>query len=92
MTVRETGGVGGIVESTTLKLRRDGAGLSTSAGTLTSVCFTANQSVTVPTGVHYDRTQGGSPATLTIALSGRDDNGHAIQATRAIPVAAFSGS
>lgn len=94
LTIRETGGVGGIVESATLTLRRDsdGAVLANAAGTPTPVRFTANQSVTVPTSVHYDRAQGRHPATLTIALTGEDDNGHAIQATLAIPVAAFSGS
>ena len=93
VTIRETGGVGGILESATLTLRRDtdGVVLANAAGMLTAVPFTAYQSVTVSTGVHYARAEGGTPATLTIAVSGRDDNGHPINATLAVPVAAFSG-
>jgi hypothetical protein len=72
-------------------LRRDGDGivLASAVGTPGAVRFAANHSVTVPTAIHYDRVEGGSPSTLTIVVRARHDTDRRVQASLGIPVSAF---
>lgn len=89
LTLRESNGVAGTVESVTMTLRRnsDNAILA-NATQPRGVRFAANGSVELEVGVHYDRSQG-APATLNITVNARDDNSHQITAALALPVAAF---
>jgi hypothetical protein len=95
LTLRETAGVGGRVESLAMT-QRTGAGVtqgsgqfdaSAVAGLAGSSRFAANGSLEVPgIGVHYDPALGGTPATLTVTLQATDDGGHSVSATLAVPV------
>lgn len=93
VTVRETAGVGGTIESTTLVLRRssDNATIVTAAPNV-GTRFGANGSVDVPIAVHWDRDQMTTPATLTVTINARDDNQHSVTVLVTIPVSAFTGS
>jgi hypothetical protein len=96
LTLRETGGVGGRVDSVSMT-QRTGAGATmgtgqfdaTAVATLASTNrFVANGVLSIPgIGVHYDRSLGGSAATLTVTLQATDDGGHTISATIQAPVA-----
>lgn len=93
VTVRETAGVGGTIESTTLVLRRnsDNATIVTATPNV-GTRFGANGSVEVPIAVHWDRDQMTTSATLTVTINARDDNQHSVTVLVTIPVSAFTGS
>ena len=92
LTVRETEGVAGIIETMTLVLRRNSDNaIIVNATPPVGTRFGANGSVNVPVGVHWDRDQMTSAATLTATVNARDDNQHLVTSTVTIPVTAFGG-
>lgn len=93
ITVRETAGVAGTIQSATYVLRRnsDNAVIVNATPSL-NVRFTANGSVDVPVGVHWDRGQMTTASTLTVTINARDDNQHTVSTSMTIPVSAFEGS
>jgi hypothetical protein len=93
VTIRETGGVAGRVDDIRMTLRRTSdnglitEGLFTPA---TQTRFAANGTVSMQIAVHYDVAQGTSPATLTLAMAGTDDNNHQVAANGTVPVNVYA--
>jgi hypothetical protein len=95
LRVTETGGVGLGLTSVAMTLRRDASGVVVAAGQLDAAVISqlagtarveANGALNVPVAVHYDTAAGGQPSTLTLALSGTDDNGNPLTRTTTVPV------
>jgi hypothetical protein len=93
--VVETAGGSGTLDGFTVVLRRDSdniALISTTIGIGAGTRITANQTVSLPFGVHLPRASAGSAMTLTVTANARNDgNSAAVSATLAIPVAAYGG-
>jgi hypothetical protein len=72
-------------------LRRVADNVTLASGTISppNGRFTANGSVTIPLGVHYEQAQGASAGTLHLTFTGTDDRGNPITATLAVPVNGF---
>ena len=88
VTVRETGGVAGRVDSIRMTLRRTADNALITEGVFTPAAptrFPANGTVTLPVAVHYDVAQGAATATLTLSLAATDDNNHSVSATGYCP-------
>lgn len=93
VSVRETAGVAGTIQSATYVLRRNSNNaVIANATPPLNVRFTANGTVDVPVGVHWDRDQMTDASTLTVTINARDDNQHTVSTSVTIPVAAFQGS
>jgi hypothetical protein len=91
VTVRETAGVAGTIETVTLLLRRssDNATIVNAAPSV-GTRFAASGSVSVPVAMHWGQNQLTTSATLTVTINARDDNGHTVNTSVAIPVLPFA--
>lgn len=96
LTIAETAGGSATLDGFTVVLRRnsDNAALiNTTVGTGSGTRINANQTITLPFGVHLARTSAAGAMTLTVSANARNlrDNA-AVTTTLSIPVTAFSGT
>jgi hypothetical protein len=89
LTIRETAGVAGIVESVSLVMRRssDGAVVANATPSV-GTRFSAGGSLALPVAVHWDRGQMTTDGSLAVMVNARDDNSHAVTVSLTIPVTA----
>ena len=90
LTLRETAGIAGRVDSITLTLRRnsDNQVLVTANITPASiqVPFTANGTATIPFAMHVARTDVTSQTTLALVVNATDSGGRAVTTSLTVPV------
>ena len=91
LALRETAGVGALLDSVTMTLRSDatgaviaagafqGPGLAQQAGGAARIDPRGSRVVAV--AVHHDASLGGHPATLSVVAAGTDDRGHSVSAS-----------
>jgi hypothetical protein len=90
LTVRETGGVGGRVDSITVTLRRNSDNTVAMSGTINpasvQVRFAANGTAAVPLAIHASQSDLTVQTTASLVVNATDDNGRAVTATLTVPV------
>jgi hypothetical protein len=95
LTVRETSGVGGRVDSIAMTQRTADGTIQGSgqfdANAITALAvtnrFAGNASLSIPgIGVHYARALGGRPSMLSVNVRATDDDGHSVTAAIEVTV------
>ncbi len=99
LTLRETGGLGGRVDSIAMVQRAAGGAIQGAgqfdadavAALAATNRFAANGLLSIPDiGVHYERSLGGLPASLTVTVRATDEGGHSVTAAIEVPVTPLS--
>jgi hypothetical protein len=94
LTIRETAGVGANVTGGSQELRNTATGAVIASSTLAASDFVrdtgtsripASGQLVYRAGVHYPAPHAGAPAAFTFTIQARDDNGHEVTVTLAVP-------
>jgi hypothetical protein len=90
LTVRESGGVGGRVNSIVATLRRNTDNTTIVAATITAdsirVAYSPNGTATIPFAMHANQADVTSASTLTLVVNATDTEGNTVSTTVTIPV------